>query len=217
MDGLFFEFFKEQSKPLCYRKGEFIIRPDSPPTGIFYIEKGFVRVYFLTGDGEEKIHIIYKADEIFPMLWAVSGEQKHLFYEAMGQVILRRVSKEEFLKFIQQDSQVLTELIRRLATVFNVFTNRVHNLEITKAYPRVIARLLFLAQRFGEKEGSSVKIVAPIKHKDIASSIGLTRETTSRELEKLEARGFITSDKQFLVIKSIKKLEEELELYGEED
>ena len=217
MNGHFSDFFKIQSKPLRYRKGEFIIRPDSPPSGLFYIEKGFVRVYFLTGEGEEKLHIIYKEDEIFPMIWAVAGEQKHLFYEAMGEVILRRVSKEEFLKFIQQDTEVLVELIKRLATVFNVFTDRVHNLEITKAYPRVIARLLLLSKRFGVKEGNGVKIIAPIKHKDIASSIGLTRETTSRELEKLEKKGFITSEKQFLIINNIKKLEEELELYGEED
>lgn len=217
MNGLFSDFFKEHSKPFHYRKGEFIIRPDFPPLGLFYIEKGYVRVYFLTGDGEEKVHIIYKEGEIFPILWAIADEQKHLFYEAMGEVILRRVSKKDFLKFTQQDTDVLIELIKRLATVFNVLTDRVHNLEISKAYPRVIARLLLLSKRFGVKEGSGVKIVAPIKHKDIASSIGLTRETTSRELEKLEKKGFIATEKQFLIIKSVKKLEAELESYGEED
>ena len=67
MDDLFSEFFKKNSKTFRYRKGEFIIRPDFPPSGIFYIEKGFVRVYFLTGDGEEKLYIIYKEDEIFPI------------------------------------------------------------------------------------------------------------------------------------------------------
>ncbi len=217
MDDLFSEFFKKNSKTFRYRKGEFIIRPDFPPSGIFYIEKGFVRVYFLTGDGEEKLYIIYKEDEIFPMLWAVVDEQKHLFYEAMGEVVLRRVSKEDFLNFIQQDTDVLIEFIKRLATVFTVFTDRVHNLEISKAYPRVVARLLLLSKRFGVKEGTSVKIVVPIKHKDIASSIGLTRETTSRELEKIEKKDFIATEKQYLVIKNVKKLEAELELYGEED
>lgn len=217
MGVIFFEFFTEKSKPLRYKKGEIIIRPDSPPSGVNYIEKGYVRVYFLTTDGEEKLHIIYKPDEVFPLIWAVQGEHKHLFYEAMNEVTLRRVTKEDFLQFIKNNPSTLFELSGRLINVLNVFINRVHNLEITKAYPRVIARLLFLSQRFGEKEGNKVKITAPIKHKDIASSIGLTRETTSREMEKLEKNGLVTTEKQLIIINNVKKLELELEKYGEED
>lgn len=203
------DLFKK-GKEISYKKGEIIIRPDDIPSGVFFIQKGFVRVYSIDINGNEKVRIIYKKEEIFPLLWVLKGIQKDVYYEALDDVKLSRVPKELFREFIAENPNVLNELIDRLIFHFNVFVDRVDNLEISKAYPRLIAHLLFLSDRFGKKTGKGILIQIPIAHKDIAASINMTRETASREFEKLEKRGLIGYKGHLIIIKDEKKIKDEL-------
>ena len=76
------------------------------------------------------------------------------------------------------------------------------------AYERLIAELIIIAKRFGEKKDSQITIQT--SERDLASQIGMTRETVSREIKKLRAVGLISFNKKHLIIKDIKKLEGEL-------
>ena len=198
------------SKLYRYKKGEVIIRPDTTPAGIYYIVGGFVKIYSLTEDGEERLHIIYRPGEVFPLMWALDKIQKDVFYEALTEVAAQRVPKEKFLNFIKTNPEVLFELAKLLSSVFEIFVDRVENLEIARSYPRLIARILFLAKRFGEKENDSIVIKAPLTHKDIADSIAISRETASRDISKLEKKGIVSYKNHFIEIKDVKELEGEL-------
>lgn len=212
-DRLFKYFCK--SKPLHYKSGDIILRPDDIPSGIYYIEKGFVKVYSITEEGDEKLHVIYKPRELFPLIWVFKGITKDIFYEALGDVILRRLSKNIFLKLVKEDNLSLLSLIDRIIALFDIHVDRIDNLELTKSYPRLVARLLFLAKRFGKIRGKKIIIEVPIAHKDIANSINMTRETASRELERLEKLGLIKYQDHLIVITDISKLKQELSIHYE--
>jgi hypothetical protein len=53
---------------LTYKKGEFIIRPNETPSGVFYIEEGIVKAFDITKYGEENLLIIRKEQEVFPLI-----------------------------------------------------------------------------------------------------------------------------------------------------
>lgn len=203
------EFFS-QSKSYTYKKGEIILRPDETPSGIYIIEKGHVKVYSLIPDGDAKLHIIYTAGELFPLIWIFRDIRKNSYYEAMDEVMLRKRSKEEFLRFIKHDADLLFELLQSVIVVYDMHIDRVDTLESSKAYHRVIARLLSLAKRFGTQEEQKVSIHAPITHKDIAHSINLRHETFSRELEKLKRKGLVKIQSNAIVITDLEKLQKEL-------
>lgn len=202
--------FLERGKQLIYKNGEIILRPDDTPSGVYYIEKGFVKVYSITQDGDEKLHIIYKSNQIFPLMWALEDVHKDVYYEALGSIKVTRISKEIFKQFIEANPYALKDIIGRLVLHFNIFVDRVDNLEITKAYPRLVACLFSLANRFGRKSKKGVIIDIPIAQKDIANSINMSRETASREIEKLEKKGLISYKNHLIFIKNIKNLEGEL-------
>lgn len=94
--------------------------------------------------------------------------------------------------------------------MLDVFTDRVENLEFTKASARLISRLLYLSKRFGKQEGAHIRLVIPLTHKDIANTIAMTRETASREFTKLEKKKLIGYENHHIVIYDKQKLEEEL-------
>ncbi len=211
-----------KGKPRYYKSGEIILRPDNEPAGVYYIEKGYVKIYSITEDGDEKLHIIYKSGEIFPWIWVFRNVSKSVYYEALGNVVLKIAPRQEFLKFLQtncspeKSCSLLFNLANRIIDVLDIHVDRVDNLELTKAYPRLIARLLFLAKRFGKKEGKETILNIPIAHKDIANSINMTRETASRELEKLAKKGLVRSNKEhLLIITDIQELQKELRIHYE--
>ncbi len=206
------EFFKTSPKYL-YKKGEYIIRAGDQPSGVYFIEEGFVKVSSLTLDGSENVHLILKNSEIFPREMIFDIPPENVSFEAMTAVTLRRKPKESFRELIDSDTDALREAFHLAGAFLEIFTDRIDNLELTYSYPKTIDRLLKLSKRFGKYNGNEVTFEAPITHSVLAASINMSRETVSRELEKLKRKGIITEERHFIVIKDYKKLNEEFENY----
>lgn len=205
------EFFLTY-KPKSYKKGQLILNMNvlNHPY-LYYVEVGHVRVSTLLPTGTQKIYLFYKPGEIFPIIWTFNDINKHLFYEAMDRVILHRVPRQEFMDFIRDKPNVLFDVIHRIVDIHNIYVDRVDNLEYTNTYARLISRLLFLGQRFGETNKNETTILVPITHSDIAGTIAMTRETVSREMERLEKKGLVGKLKHLIVLTDVKKLQSELE------
>ncbi len=207
--------FFERSLSIPLKKHEIIMRPDQTPGGIFYVKKGNIKVYSITENGEEKLHIIYGPGDFFPLIWLFHNIQKNVYYEAMNSALLKRAKKDEFMRFLKLNPEVLFHLAAHLAKVVNVFVDRVESLETTNAYPRFVSGLLTLTERFGVKKYGRIIIEAPLTHKDIANSVNMTRETASREFEKLEKKNLVGYKNRKIVIKDLRKLEKELSRHYE--
>ena len=89
------ETFKRGTR-LSYKKGEYIIRPGEQPSAVFYIESGLIKAFDITKYGEENLLIIRKKHEIFPLIWAVTGREYSVMYQALDNVVVWRVSREQF-------------------------------------------------------------------------------------------------------------------------
>lgn len=189
-----------------------ILRADEPPNGVYLIEKGYVKVYSLTQAGSEKDKNFYKPGEIFPLIWTFYNTATTVYFEAMDDVVVKKVAKKEFLEYIKTDKALLLEIIKKLALILNVYSERIDTLGYTRTYPRLISELLALAKRYGKPYKKILILDVPIGHKEIANSIAMTRETASRELERLIKKGIIAQNGHLIVIKNIKRLKKELEL-----
>ncbi len=187
---------------LAYRKGEFIIRPGESPPGVFYIESGIVKAYDITKYGEENLLIIRKEHEIFPLIWAITGQERHIIYQTLSDAVVWRVSRDDLNNLIAKDPSVVTPLLEMTVEMYRIHSERIINLEYRTVRERLISFLLTMSNRFGKKSGSSTTINVPLRQQDIASSINASRETTSRELTALERRGLIANEAGCIVIKS---------------
>jgi len=207
MAGVLKEFFiKGSSKN--FRAGEVILH-GGEASGAKYIDEGYVKVYSISDDGSTYLHVIYKAGEIFPLIWVIKGIRRRVFYEALSDVRILEVPKDDFLNLINEDHEATLEVLNQLATQFYFYADRIDNLQYKSAYERVVYRLLFLAGRFGKINGNTISINAPLTHDLIAQSINLARESVSRQIEKLEKQGLLEHRKSKLVILDVEKLSRE--------
>jgi len=177
-----------------YDKGEIILRARDDPRGVYYLESGYVKVYALSRTAQEHTHLFYGPTDIFPVIWAFRGAVRNVFYQAVTPVRVWVVPKEDFLAYVGSDVAAAYYLLERVTELFHLHAGRIDNLLYSDAYEKVVCRVLSLISRFGVVKGKNVMINFPVTQEDLASSVGLTRETASRMISRLHQRGLISYD-----------------------
>jgi CRP/FNR family transcriptional regulator len=200
------ELFRSQGLKQSFRKGDFIIRPGDSPPGVFYIYEGLVKAYDITKYNEENLLIIRKADELFPLIWAITGQERSVIYQALAPTVTWQVSRDDFLEFVGRKPETLAPLLDMTLEMYRLHSERILNLEYRTVRERIISFLLTMSQRFGRRTDEGLLIEAPLRHQDIASSINATRETTSRELSALERKGWLQNSQTLIVLKDVAAL-----------
>src|SRR3989344_10372 len=205
-----FEIFYKQFKLRSYKKGEILIRSDDDPQGIFCLTKGYVRQYTLSKAGIELTLHILKPISYFPMVWAINGTPNVYNFEALTDVEVGRAPKDKVVNFIKDKPKVIFELMSELLEDYAETLTRVEHLVFSDAYRRVISVLLYIAKHFGENDGKQIRVGNRFTHQDIATLVGVARETASIEMVKLEKKGLVKYVDHAMVFESVKKLEREL-------
>lgn len=194
------EFFNG-GRLLTYTKGEFIIRPYDPPTGVYFIESGYVRTYALTNEGQENIHGIFGPKEVFPIIWAFTGQHRDVFYEAMGECRVYRVTRQALHSYLKEHPRTLMWFMQRMIEHYKLSQDRIDALEQRHAGQRVAAGLMNLVDRFGRVVPGGLRIEPPIRHHDLANMINVSRETATRVIAQLERKRIIKQDSDGIIIR----------------
>lgn len=200
---LFFDKFKK----LTYKKSETLIRADDEPAGVFYLKKGYVRMYAFSDQGVELTLQIFEPGAYFPMTWAVKIPNRY-YFECLTSVEVYRAPRDKVLAFLNKEPEILFDLTTRLLRGFNDLLIRIETLVFEDAEQRVIAALLYLSGHFGrpqpsqgKRAGKDIIIEHRFTHQDIANLAGIARETASLELADLEKRGLIAYKNHSILIK----------------
>lgn len=207
--------FFMQYKPLRFHKRDIVLHADDYSPDVFYIKSGYVRVYRISEYGEELTLSILKPGDLFPILWEVDDAPNPYYMEAVTSVEVWRFPRDQFLNFVKDNPDLFYDLTSKLITRFGGMLSRMEYLITSRAYNKVAATLFTCAKRFGVTKEDQVIVDVPLTHKDIATLVGITRETTCLEMKKLERKGLISHLGRLLVIKDMKKLEEESQLNNE--
>jgi CRP/FNR family transcriptional regulator len=204
------EFFRLHGIKQTFKKGDFIIRPGDAPHGVSYIYQGLVKAYDITKYNEENLLIIRKQDEIFPLIWAVTGHEHDIIYQALAPTTTYKIDREVFLEFISGSSDALIPLLDMTMEMYRLHGERILTLEYRTVRERIISFLLNMSQRFGKETTDGILIEVPLRHQDIASSVNATRETTSREISSLERKGLLENKQSFTLLKDLEALRKHL-------
>lgn len=203
------EFFFSRFPKKILKKGEVIVEAEETPEEAFYLKKGYVRAYAMSPQGIELTLHIFTPGSYFPMMFILNDLKNRYYFEALTQSEIFVIPKGKIISFLRKNPAVLEDLTSRLLRGLDKMTLRIEYLVYSSAKVRVSSALMFLARHFGKKEGTIIKISLPFTHREIAAFAGISRETVSRELEKLQEDNIIGYKKQFITIKYINKLRDE--------
>lgn len=203
------EFFLT-GKSITYKKGQTILAPNETLRGFYFLEQGHIKIYTLTQNGEEKIHCFLSTEDIFPLHLLCKTDLVKNYYEAMTEVQVRMITKEDLFNYIENNRTGIYTFMGKFCDTLTMYENRISELEYTTPYQRLIVRLLFMAKKFGTKDKGTIVIHLPITHKDIANSINTTRETVNKEFRALTKKGIIEYSRSQIIIRDMKRLSGEV-------
>ncbi len=203
------EVFFEQYTLLTFAKNQIIISPEEEITSIYLLKKGLVRMYVISEEGEEATIHVFRSGSFFPIMLSLSSRPNKYYFEAVEDVEVIKAPAKEVVAFIKNDPEVLFDLTTRFADAITGLMLRTEQLISQGAYPKIVSLLLYLADTFGEKTESGISIKLRFSHDQIGAWVGVARETVSRQMEKLEKKDIISQKDHKIIIKDIKKLQEE--------
>lgn len=189
-----------------YRKGEIILKPGESPGYVGFIKTGFVRVYTLSEEGQEITMPFFKPILYFTSIYSLIEMRNRFYFEAMTPVEIYQVPVKEMDDFLAKEPDVKTGVINNVLTAFIDLVEQMGILLSGNAYTKVATMVLLLAGRTEDDDNNYEKINFGITHKLIASLTGLTRETVTLQMIRLEKEGLIINKSKKVVVVDKEKL-----------
>jgi CRP/FNR family transcriptional regulator, nitrogen fixation regulation protein len=169
---------------ISFARNAEIYGEDEPADYLYKVVSGTVRTYKVLTDGRRQIGAFYLPGDIFGL---EIGEAHSFSAEAIADSKVIVIKRSAVLAAAERDS----EIARQLWTVTGQELHRVQDhilLLVKSAQERVAAFLLEMAARVSDSLNS---VELPMSRQDIADYLGLTIETVSRTLTRLESTAAI--------------------------
>ncbi len=184
-----------------------LINEDDELAHLYYISRGFVRAYTITDDGDERVLLILKTGDIFPLL-RDPDQSVHVsayFYETMGEAQTITLNRQDFIDMIRTDRDASWAFLRYSSEIGSELANRVSSLESKSVEDKIRKLLLYLIGVCGIKKGPDLYLLdLKLTHLDIANLVGHTRESASVMMKNLQRQGVISYRSGYLLIHSDK-------------
>lgn len=178
--------------------GEPILYQGEVPRHAYILVEGIAKVYDIGNGGDEKIINFLSEGDILPPEWVFKKAPVSLYYyDAFTACHFYRVPRETMYDAIKNIPAITHYMFEHYATSFVGSLLEINALEQSKGSEKIIHMLQYLLMRFpGEENGDWHKVDLRITHQDLANMTGLTRETTSTELNKLRRKGIVEYSNQ---------------------
>lgn len=195
----FIEAAKDFSSKRFIKKRTILYYQGEIPRSANIVQSGLIKVYSINSSGEEQIVSFHAPGDIFPLPWVFGESSSTLFYyEALSDCEVLTLPRQKVTELIANDSKLLR-------TAFDYFVNkhtglliRVTALEQTRALEKILFTLYYLLHHYGkEKEPGVFTIELKLTQPVIAGMVGLTRETTAKNLNQLKRRGIVSYKEYF--------------------
>lgn len=186
----------------AYKKGELLLHEGEKSDRLFIVNKGQVKVSKFTIDGKEQILYILTSGEFFGELHLFNSEEVNNFsVYAIEDTEICVLTKEDIDRIMEANPEISIKLLKALTKRLAHTETLAQNLATKDPEVRIAHMILEFCQKFGTKKNGEVLIQLPITREEVASYVGVTRETISRKFSKFERLGLIsiTGNKKLLV------------------
>jgi CRP/FNR family transcriptional regulator, cyclic AMP receptor protein len=203
----------------AYPKGATLFMEGQPVGGIYMLCQGRVKLSTCSRDGKVIILRIAAAGEVLGLSETVTGS----VYEATAEVIepcqVNFVRKEDFLRFLKQDTEACFSAIKHLSQKYHTAYVQVRSFGLSTSVADKLAKLFLEWCRTngngrdgenGHENGRGravVRLKITYTHEEIAEMIGTTRETVTRLLKDFRERNLISVKGADLIILDEERLE----------
>lgn len=182
-------------------KNTILYQGEIPRSG-YYVKKGIIKTYTLQANGDEQIVAFYGRGDFFPLPWLFGKVSTAMYYHETTELTeVISVTRDDINQIIRKDAELTAQLLEKMVNDQASYLMRITALEQSRAVDKILFTLYYLLYQFGEqKTDHTYRLSLQLTHATIASLVGLTRETTATELNKLKKKGLLTYAKKYYTV-----------------
>jgi CRP/FNR family transcriptional regulator len=201
-----------QYKQLSFGKDEVVLRTEMGVSGLFYLEDGWVKSYYKSKDGREKVFCTIGSGSVFPLMNITDSFPNILVWKTLVPSKVRFMEKEQFLKRLNEEIKTSNLfLLYVVDSLLKELSFRVFQLGSNETYQKLLGELLYMVNTEKTRRKNTEKICLPVSQTEIAELIGVSRKTCSKEMEKLIKNGVVECKNKVLIIKNLKKIKKDFD------
>jgi len=183
------------------RRGTSIFAKGDPGSSLFAISQGTVKIIVPSVDGHDtEFNRIDKGD-IFGEIALLDGRPRTADAVAITDCELFVIERRDFLPLVREEPEIALKLIEILCARLRQTTEQVENLTCLHLPGRLAKALL----RHSKDDGRERKWV--VTQRELGNRIGMSRESTNRQLRIWEEKKWVRLERGAIVILSPKELE----------
>ena len=179
-----------------FKKNEIILYEEDTNEFMYVILLGKVKVIRTTEDGKEIILAIHKSGSFFGEMSLIDGKTSPASVIATEDALIAILAKKDFFSIVFLHNKVTVNLLKILCSRLRRCWDTIQLLNFNNASNRTKMLLLMLTEEYGEKTAEGTVLNIKLTHQDISDMTGLTRESVTRVIDKLQKQ------KEIIVLKN---------------
>lgn len=179
-----------------FKKNETILHEEDTNKFMYVILSGKVKVVRTTEDGKEIILAMHKSGNFFGEMSLIDGKTTSASVITTEDSLIAILSKEDFFSLVFINTKVIDNLMKILCARLRICNDTIELLNLNDASHRTKMALLMLIEEYGEKTPEGTVLNIKLTHQNISDMAGLTRESVTRVIDKLQKQ------KEIIILKN---------------
>jgi CRP-like cAMP-binding protein len=184
-----------------YRKGDIVMQKEEPGHALFIVEKGAVRIYVPSAQGNDLILAVLGQGDFFGDLSLLDGRPRSASAAVTSETTLLMLERSDFIALITRRPASAMAVLEAVAGRLRETDEMASDLAFLDVAGRLAKRLLDLASQHGVQRSGGVLIDLAITQEELANMIGVTRESVNRNLSDFRTLGLISSQGRKIIVR----------------
>ncbi len=183
-----------------------IYLPSDAADGAFLLGKGRVRICSNTPDGKQSILAFIDPGEVFGELALVQNGEREERAEAAVDSTVILLPGDELQRLMENSASLALGITKLIGLRRKRIERRLKSLLFRSNRDRLAHLLLELTEQYGKTIDEGVLLDIKLSHQELASIIGVTRETVTTLLGEMQLEGLLKISRQKVVIRNLRRL-----------
>jgi CRP/FNR family transcriptional regulator/CRP/FNR family cyclic AMP-dependent transcriptional regulator len=190
-----------------YRRGTYLFHQGDDAPSVYFLVNGRVEISSLSVTGHRQLHTTLEGSQFFGELGVLGQMPRTATGVALEDTDVWAVDGDLFLDFLSAHTEVSKALLRVLSRQVQAHEAFVEDLLFLDLKGRVAKRLLQLVSpSLDDLPDDGVVLPSVVRHADLASLCGGSRENVTRILSEFQRRGLVEKDERRYVLSNVNGL-----------
>jgi CRP/FNR family transcriptional regulator, cyclic AMP receptor protein len=189
-----------------FRRGQALFHQHGSSDRVMILVSGRAKVTRMTDDGKETVLAFRGPGDLLGELSAIDGEPRSATVEAVEAVEALALSSRDFRSFLIAHPDVALLLLQMISHRLRDADRIRVEYGAHDTVGRVCARLVELAEQYGEPADRGIRIGLSLSQEELAGWAGASREAVARALRTLREVGWVVTERRRITVLDLEAL-----------